>query len=380
MKRFLCVLFAAVFAVTLGFAQELKLDGYINSGLGLIIDNDSGNEVKLVVMGVDSEQFAGRFRLNGAYTNADKNIGANFRLQYQGNNPSSGFAPSFVYGWVKFFDMLQFKAGLVDDAVWETGGAILKDDQGEGAGVLARLTPVAGLDIGLGAFAWSPSGGSGNNSYATPGKLQNWNDVKYTAMVSYTLPDVFKINLSGRTFNASGNNSARVLAEFRLLAVKGLTAIVELEMDNLYNRADHFNYFTTDGKVNIFETFAYKIDSLNFGLNAAQYISNAAAADMVGIRFNPWISYALLDGKLVPRLDGVFFLAGEWKSAQNYDRRADLAATNKKGTYVFNVRPSLKINVDSRNSFEIGDVMYYEKATGGKTFSNVFYLDYVFRF
>jgi hypothetical protein len=334
----------------------------------------------LRVFGVDSEQEAGRFRLNGSYTNADKNAGANFRLQFQGANSSADFGPSFIYGWVRPVEMLQIKAGIVDDTVWETAGAILKDDQGEGAGVLFRLTPVDGLDIGLGAYIWSQDGSGGNNLSEKPYMVQNWWDAKYTFMVSYTMPDVFKFNLSGRTFNDANNTkSARAIAELRLMMVENLTAIFEAELDGLWTPDDEYDAFGKTGKFNIFETVAYKMGDLNVGLNAAQYLNNADNTDP-GLRFTPWVSYSLNDGKLVPRLDLTYFMAGKTRSNGRYDRRTEFEPGYVKDDYVFSVRPSIKINLDSRNSFEIGDGFYYIKKSGDSIIANIFYLDFVVRF
>ena len=381
MKRILCVLFIAFFTVTLGLAQELKFDGYINSGLGLVI-TDQDDDAALRVFGVDSEQQGGRFRLNGAYTNASKNAGANFRLQLQGNNSSAGFGPSFVYGWIKPLDMLQIKAGIVDDSTWETAGQILKDDQGEGAGVLFRLTPINGLDIGFGAYVWAQSSGGNNNVFASPGIVQNWWDAKYTFMISYIMPDMFKINLNGRTYNNANNTtSARAIAEFRLLMVENLTAVAEAELDGLWTPADEYDAFGNTGSFNIFETVAYKMGGLNFGLNAAQYISNDDTKEDAGLRFSPWVSYSLNEGKLVPRLDLTYFLAGRKRTDGRYDRRTEFESVYNKDAYVFSVRPSIKFNPDSRNSFEIGDGFYYQKpASGDGVITNVFYLDFIFRF
>ena len=389
MKRFLCVLFVAVFAVTLGFAQELKLDGYINSGLGLRAISDKNTYPDIRVFGVDSEQPGGRFRLNGSYSNADKNVGANFRLQLQGANTATGaLGPSYAYGWVKPVEMLQIKAGIVDDSTWETGGAWLKDDQGEGAGVLFRLTPIEGLDLGFGAYVWSQEGSGNNNIIQTPGAMKNWQDAKYTFMASYTMPEVFKINVSGRNLNTTGNNSAQVIGELRLLMVKDLTAVIEFQMDNLYSIANKFDEFSKTGYFNLYETIAYSMDDLKFGLNAGQYFSNNTGHDDAGLVFSPWVSYALAEGKIVPRLDAAVFLGGhQYKT--NYDRRNEYKASttaNRTGTYnfddtTFSVRPSVKLFFDSRNFMEIGNAFYSHKNKGNDAeIINFFYLDFVVRF
>jgi len=477
MKKRIFLVFAAVFTAALVFAQEFKLDGYVNYGLGVEFDSrdkdkstsqggNGGNDLMVRAAGVDSEQKGGRFRLNGAYTNANKTAGVNFRFQLQGatsgdsygggkfnvldsnNDPTTDTVtvPSatlniggdntydvglaYAYGWVRPVEMLQIKAGIVADSTFETQGPILRDDAGAGAGagVFIKLTPISGLDVGVGAYPRSADGSNNNNRIIDIGGQTNWYNAKYTFGVAYTMPDVFKFNTSFRTFNRAGVQSrqaARAIAEVQLLMVKDLTAIVEVELDNLYVESTRnasgaitanaswadgdgelkWDAFSKIGKFNIYETFAYKLGALRFGLNAAQYIRNvpdnaSGKTDMINnadkdiaLRFNPWVSYALgEEGKLVPRLDLVYFMGGDRTrtggDGDKYDRRVDLAPTYNKDEYVFNVRPSIKINFDSRNSLEIGDVVYYRKQAKGTTnnpdgkgfINNVFYIDMVVRF
>ena len=393
MKRFLSVLLVAVFAVTLGFAQDFKLSGYLNYGLGVEFssNDDADFDARFRVAGVDSEQRSGRFRLNGAYSNEAKTAGADLRIQFQGAaaNSRDNLGLAYAYGWIKPLDMLLVKAGLVADSTFETGGSILRDDAGSGAGagIFVKLTPIEGLDVGVGIYPRSADGGNNNNRIQGVDTWGEWYDVKYTFGVGYTMPDVFKFTASFRSSNDAGVSSrtqARAIGEVRLLMVENLTAIFELEVDNIFNKADESDLFKNDGKINIFETVAYKIDALSFGLNAAQYLSNKDKSDM-SLRFNPWVSYALDEGKIVPRLDGVFFLGGDRNTsggdAFKYDRRSDVSPTYDSDQWILNVRPSIKINLDSRTSFEIGDVFYYRNPAKGDGFmDNVFYVDLVVRF
>jgi len=410
MKKFLCVFLAAFFAAALGFTQELKFDGYINSGLGLwISDKEGDTNPKVMAYGVDSERYIGRFRLNGAYTNEEKTAGANFRFQVQGK----GWAPSVTsgkggtpehthsvttgfpmdtpaltvgYGWVKFLDMITIKAGLVDDGTWQTADYIYNDDQSEGAGVLVRVSPIKGLDIGAGGFVATPNSSGNNNFFGVnlPTQLM-WDEAKYTFSAAYTMEDVFRFMVSGRPANKTGGdakyNRSNILAEFRLLAVDNLTAVVVGQMDN-------FDKDDNNKLINIYETFGYKIGNLGLGLNAAQYIvmeqtdanKKKDAPTDIAVWVNPWVSYGFKEGAVVPRLDIVYFMGGAI-DGENYQRRG-FVANNNKDAYVINARPSVKINVNSKASFEIGDSFYYTKA-GSKAdavINNVFYVDLVVKF
>jgi len=430
MKRIFCVLFVALLATAFSFGQDIKFDGYVNSGLGLWYTdakdaNGDSQDLGLMTYGVDSERNIGRFRLNGAYTNEDKNAGLNFRLQVQGrgsfstsaatsssgahthtesggsdttssdgahtHNATSRYpanAPSlaFGYGWVKPVEMLTIKAGLVDDSTWRTADYIFQDSQSEGAGLLLRLTPIAGLDLGAGAYVATYNSGSNNNFLGVNLDTGiNMKEAKYTLNAAYTMDKVFRIMVSGRTWNNTGGDIAKyqdsqILSELRLLAVDNLTAIVVFQMKNLDK--DEANK-----DMNFYETFGYKIGDLGIGLNAAQYIRTlpdgapATATNDLSLWFNPWVSYALAEGKIVPRLDVVYFMGGA-QDGTNYHRRAFVPNYNADAS-VINARPSVKFNLDSRATLEIGDSFYYSKSgvpNADAVITNMVYTDIIVRF
>jgi len=401
MKRIICVFIAAVSVAALGFTQEFKFDGYVNGGLGLWTSNEDGKDDPMVMAyGVDSERYIGRFRLNGTYTNDAKTAGVSFRLQVQGKGftqttasgetygyPVNTPSLAFGYGWLKLLDVITIKAGLVDDGTWKTADYIYNDSQSEGAGVLVRITPVTGLDIGAGGYVATYTSGSNNNFLGInlPSQLKA-EDAKYTLNVAYTMDKVFRIMASYRPDNKTGGDSkynrSQILAELRLLAVDGLTAIVVAQMDNLDDD-------TKVKDMNFYETFGYKIGDLGIGLNAAQYIrtlqDGSTAKDDFSLWINPWVSYALSEGKIVPRLDVVYFMGGN-QDGQNYHRRGFVANYDKDKS-VINARPSLRINIDSKTSLEIGDSFYYyqpgkkaDGTTADAVMTNVAYVDVVVKF
>ncbi|MCL1927247.1 MAG: hypothetical protein FWG07_00450 [Treponema sp.] len=413
MKRIFCILIVVFTITAAGFSQELKFSGYMNYGLGIVTTND-GDDTKsyLQSSGVDSEQYGGRFRLNGSYSNEDKTAGADFRIQLQGASVNSGaisgnssydLGLAYGYGWIRPIEMVQVKAGIVADSTFETAGPILRDDAGggHGLGVFVKVTPIEGLNIGAGAYSKGIDGSNANNIVTDIGAITELHKAKYIFGAAYTMPEVFKFNISFRSFNsgltqtgssAPSRNRARLIGELQLLMMENLTAIVETELDYLWTDEDKFDEFSNNGRFNLFETFAYKMDDLRFGLNAAQYFNNRDTVSSsnkdkpeVGLRFNPWVSYALADGKIVPRLDAVYFLHGDRASTTDrykYDRRYDVGPTYVKDAYIFNVRPSVKFFIDNRTSFEIGDVFMYSKADkdADAVKTNVVYVDLVVRF
>lgn len=375
-KKILCV-FLAFGAAAFGFSQELKFDGYVNSGLGLAVTSKEDTDPQVMAYGLNSARNIGRFRLNGAFTNADKTAGVHFRLQVQGkgikDEPANLPSLAFGYGWFKPLDMLTVKAGLVDDSTWQTSDVILNGDQGEGAGMLVKLSPITGLDLGVGVYAVS-YGGSGSNNFFSIGPLPEtlrWDEIKYTFNAAYTLDKVFRAALSGRTWNLTGNETTpRVLGEFRLLAIENLTAAAVIEAD----KADED--FSDTGLINLYQTLAYHAGDWKFGLNAAQYMDNGK--DTPALRFNAWLSYALNEGGIVPQLDMDYFLGGQ-RDGNNYHRNA-YKAVYSEDVYVITARPSVTFNFGSKTAFEIGDAVYYSTDGSGDELTNVLYVDAVIKF
>jgi hypothetical protein len=407
------LLAAGAFAASGLFAQEIKFDGYVNSGLGVVYSSEEGAaDPFIAAAGVDSTSNAFRIRLNAAYANEAGNAGANLRLQAAGGY--NKVTLPVAYGWFSAFDkILTVKGGIVDDGTWNTGGFYLNSDVGEGLGVLARISPVSGLDIGLGAYlAETPGETDSNQEYMDHHPLtgnyyaRKFDEAKYTFSLGYTLPDVVKIVASYRTKSeasaVSGDPtpkdtiSSRMRAGASLLAVPNLKANVELELDNLQDFSSKAgdedawgvvinNAVSASGKINIYETFQYDMGSLKAGLWAVQWLSQAEGADLA-LYVNPWVSYAL--GSIVPRLDlgyGSGARAGFNNNNLNW-HRTNYNAVYDSDVSVISIRPSVAFNIDSKTFVEIGDLIDID---GNKTtkwgdddsrISNVFYVDFKWSF
>jgi hypothetical protein len=399
MKRM--VMFLLVLAAGIGlFAQELNFDGYFNSGLGVVTTDrkDSNNEKidpYLTAFGVDAGQAAYRFRLNGAYTNEAGNAGVKFRFQSQTaelGETGLSFSIPYAYGWVKLLDgIFTINGGLVDNGTWGTGGTLLGrngDDQGEGLGALVQISPIAGLDLGAGAYLVGIKGGSSNNVLARPlNSRLDFGDAKYTFNAAYTLENLLKVTGSFRVENETNGvidpaaaspgapESSRAIAGVKVLAVKDLTAVLEGEFNNLQD-------FSETGTTGIYETLGYKVGDLKFGLNTAQYITNVKDKD-ISLEFAPWVDYTL--GAIVPRLDLVFFLGGAPDVNSNgYYHRLGYKPNYDSKTDVLSVRPSVKFNLggDGKTFIEVGDVIYLANVTTDSTsvFTNAAYVDFKWSF
>jgi len=430
MKKLLVIMLLFTLITTAAFAQNLTFSGYFNSGLGLVMAGDEDPFLK--AFGVDSDSNGYRFRLNGSYQNEAKNAGFRLRLQSQRTTALSGTAASgtapadhthnvsgmnmffsipYAYGFANFFEnKLGLNAGIVDDSSWQTADWWFNDDTGEGLGVLMKLNLIDGLNLGFGAYTIAQLGGGANNVLARNINSRVYlEDTKYVISASFTLKDVFYFGASFRTENTAGGgtttrntesagrniggtiddnkNSSMAVGDLRILAVKGLTAVVAAAADNLQD-------FNNKGLIFISETFAYKIsDEFTLGLNAVQFLYQESGKDM-GLLFNLWGSYAL--GICVPRLDVVYFLNGTSHNATtaeasvnpNYHRRGYAPSSTAAEHTVISIRPSVRINLDSRTHLEIGNVTHIDSAgtdianwgNSNERITNVFYLDFKWNF
>ena len=414
------VLFAAMGAAV--FAQGLKLGGYVNSGVGVIASDAKDFDTIVKAYALDSWQNGYRLRLNGSWTNEEKNAGVNFRLQSQSKLTAGYISLPYFYGWVTFLnDIFTVSGGIVDNGAWTSADFWINDDAGEGLGALLKATPLPGLDLGFGAYLASQQGGGNNNILDIAGASNDLGkvtpkigDVKYVYSGSFTLPEVFRVGASFRWKNKAGwdaasadpgykgrHESSALFGDLRFLVVKDLTAVAAFSFDKIED-------FDNAGNIIISETFAYKIDDLGFGLNAAQFFYNRTSVNASGklekvdydpgLFFNLWGSYAI--DKIVPRLDLVYFIGGQSSPAAGgykYDRHDGYAAKAGRADAdddysVFSIRPSVKFNLAANTFIEIGDMINVDSTNFAGSYkdsgdaekknrlTNVFYLDFKWSF
>ena len=407
------------------YGQGLVFDGYFNSGLGVVFNDSESLDYSdpfLKAFGVDSEQNGYRLRLNLSYTNEEKNAGFKLRVQSQGQlDPWGYFSLPYVYGWMKFFnDIIYIAGGIVDDSTWQTADWWIADDAGEGLGLLLKITPLPGFNIGAGVYLISQQGAGSNNVLSFGGSLPTFNkitpkaeDAKYVFSASYTLPDVFLFGASFRLKNKAGWNYTReeiekygyiydgrqesslLTGELRFLALNNLTAVAAVSLDVL----EDFNAY---GDIVISQSFVYNFESLTLGLNAAEFFHNRRNPRGEKIIFNPgllfnlWGSYSF--NNIAPQLDLVYFISGMSRLGGNEDyvwhRRGfisreiyDIGSDNSRYPSVFSIRPSVKINLPGNTFIEFGNMFNYDfgswdgaygdSGSPNKNFliSNVIYID-----
>ena len=407
-------------------AQNLRFNGYLNSGLGYVTSgySDEGNIVK--AFGADSEHNGFRFRLDGSY-NMGNIAGVNFRFQTQSRVDRGGyFSLPYVYVWTRFWvrplnTIFGVSAGIIDDTTWQTSDWWINDDAGEGLGALFRVIPIDGLELGAGAYIFSQQSGGNNNILDFGGiniygnrenTLANFGNIKlspdsvkyvfsagytYSIIEEITYPlvieedpvyreEVFHVGISYRNKNKAGwdsihpnpdidttylgrDESSKLIGDISFLRLAHLTAVVAFSLDKLED-------FGKNGDIVISETFAYRINylkfgfdnELNFGFDAVQFFYKRENPYKPGLLFNLWGSYAF--SRIVPRLDltyltgGVSSLGGD----KNYmwHRRSFLNMPSEtQDLAVFSARASFRFNVNNRTFIELGDMLCYDYGKTG---------------
>jgi hypothetical protein len=400
MKKALVVLL--ILAVAGGLFAQVKFTGEVKTGLGLVYDT-AYKTAYLEAFGRDAEQPL-QFRLNGAVTNEAGTAGAKFRVQQRFANATSEAAPAeyagltvpFAYGYLNAFGtLLTLQGGLVDDGTFNSGGGILDSDSGEGVGANALVKPIDNLVIGAGAYAAKDFGGI--YTKGDEEKYSKSGDAKYTAGVSFTAPGLVKFVTSFRTKSDWESNQAILGINVLALSDLGLKLVLEGRFTDIGEDAKTSSPMDVDG----FLTVGYTKAPLSLGLNAAFYKtginkpSTSTIPDEPIIAFWLYGSYAVSES-IIPRLDAVFMLNSYDDSTKtdgtqskwhykNFTKSAGKSSNKDQKLIAF--RPAVLLKLDANNTFEIGDYVSIKMDKEPKfrdekksLISNVFYIDYVFKF
>jgi hypothetical protein len=246
--------------------------------------------------------------------------------------------PAKLQAWVRLFnDQLRVFGGRIADQTFRTPGWRDMDLDEEWGFFFLGKPALDGmkLNLGLGAY-WNPA-----QSYPADYKMKI-TDTKLMLSALYELPDIFRVIAVARTpstikgvtqvtpaaggkpaeyeavkstWISPSDNSALFLFSASLLALPGVSAHVEGVIRNL-------DYFADHARAEFAQTIGYNFDPLfeiplQVQLNLGQYllgdVVNRPGEYSPGLRFWLWAAWnGLLEGKLIPRLDVNYFLAGNW--------------------------------------------------------------------
>jgi hypothetical protein len=272
-----------------GFAQELRFNGSISSGLWAVLSQDSVEDPVVRLQTTQDDLLGYRVELLGTYKGEEENSGLAFRLRAQDDLQFPAYNNGFyAYAWFTALDdKLKVLAGFIDDGTFATAGGI-SDDAGEGTGAMAIFS-VAGLDLGVGIFA--------------PKADVKAKNAKYRFDAAYTIEDILKIN-AGYAIHAKPQTVDDVkdslfFAGLSVLALNDLglsTLAVDAELSNIGAEKGLYGQTVVIGEQVVFEKAG-----LTVGLRAEQKTKNEAET-IFGMRFPLWVSYEINDS-IEPRFD-----------------------------------------------------------------------------
>jgi hypothetical protein len=369
------------------FAQEFKFTGTLLSGLLINAWNgdDSGTAVSAYSM--DSAN-AARLDFKGAYTNADGNAGFNFNLRTNvaaaadSKDPTGAFTNiENAYGWLKAFDgKFTLYGGKVDNGTFATGGGI-DSDLGDGTGLLAVVTPITGLDLGIAAYAR-------NKNQVTDIKY-----AKYIFSAAYNVPDVVKIIGAFRTHNWTGNDDEAVgtdpAPEYKdATAILGaqVTALAGLGFTkfNFDFQLENLGEFGEIGRIVLGQRIDYKTGALEVGARFRErlYQGDIADADTYSpdLYFWLWGFYGVTD-VIVPRLDAAYVIGSRPWDGSNLKRDGVKWDGHTKDLSGVEIRPSVQFRFGgSANFVELGYGLFYDLSKdlpdGTRTLDHAIFIDY----
>jgi hypothetical protein len=358
-------------------------------------DNLFGAELRLRVEDVLSSS-----RLTNPATNA--------------NTPAGGTAtfapwqnPAKLQAWARFLnDQFRVFGGRIADTTFKTSGWREMDLDEEWGFLFIGRPKLDGmkLNVSLGTY-WNAA-----QPYPADYKMKI-TDSKLVLSGLYEMTDVFRVIATVRTPNAidgvtvtkpaaggkpaeyeptkstwigPNDNSALALFSASFLAFPGVSAHIEGLFRNLDNFADH-------GRFELAQTIGYNFAPvfeipLHVQLNMGQYmlgnVVNRPSDYSPGLRFWLWTAWnGLLEGKLIPRLDINYFLAGNWGYGHYHSHLNQLygtanfntldtmfdkdlntyshsyAANYDKNWSVFNIQPSVTFRFGPQSYIELGYVL-----------------------
>jgi hypothetical protein len=127
------------------FAQEVSFSGIVETGVRIQKKDDEAGRVDIHN---DNDDVRSRARIQGTYD--AETYGAKVGIGTDLGDNAEKFVEIYnAYAWYNFLnDIINVKAGLIDDAVWNTGGT--EDwDLSNGVGVRVEVKPIEGLNVGF---------------------------------------------------------------------------------------------------------------------------------------------------------------------------------------------------------------------------------------
>ena len=287
------------------FAQGWTFGGLVNGGIGIM--GFDGNDVYVGALAKATGHNGVRAQFDANYTNDTKTAGMNLRFRV--SDTPAGWGAStlqlrYGYGWVSALEgLLRVEGGRIQSTQFDTLDPISDGETAyDSHGIITFIKPHDYFTIGLGAGA----GGYADQSTAGFAANEVWRAVGLFGL-NINVPDMVRVNAALKMVNDTDGRDERnfkAMLSMSLLAVKDFRLMVTGVMTFL-------DKFSDKGRMRFYEYFAYNgIENLSLNLGLAEAISQRDAEKDLYFRAWFWLSYALNDGAIVPRLDFNYVMGG----------------------------------------------------------------------
>lgn len=283
MKKLLVTLLSLMAVGAFIFAQDaakptVTVDGRVETGIKVNADKQTA------VLYDDDSGDPSRVRLDAKATLGDFEAGVYVRDENLAYNATKGTglgyaASNYWVGYHFLADAIVLRAGVTDASTFTTVNAGWGDGINTNGGVQVIVTPVKGLSFGA-------ASGNLTNTAATLGSSLE----KVAVGASYSIENVGALSL-----NYTSKNKL-FTAGFNYTGVPGLTAQLEgyYQKDAGYDLdGDGTNDFVNSYDVELFQNFAYVIDSLTPSVALYEGFTKETLLDQAGSAFkiNPALDY-----------------------------------------------------------------------------------------
>ena len=401
MKKALVILL--VLAVAGGaFAQGWTFGGYLDGGVGLWKPDGDDSQARFGVIAHQANVGGPRMMFDANYANDDKTAGMNIRFRSQGN-PSAWAAASggqlhmrYAYGWVTALEgLLRAEGGRIQATPFDSLDPISGENIFDAYGVLGYVKPHEFVTVGGGAgsmFGMNQTVSSAQGVTPAPAN-QNFLErgIGYFGF-NVLVPDTMRLNAALRMSNwrvgayREENTLTRVVSRFgqeahmQSRAALGFSFLgvkdVSLVLQGILRGLDQFSDF---GQIHFYEYFAFRgIENLSINLAltqaVAQYDKNSKG-DSADLYFRGWfwLTYALNDGGILPRLDFNYVMAGKYAAGYGFGFTSSYTddGSFSSSCYTFDkdhsfmtVSPSIAFRVNPNCFFELGYFLGVDMSSG----------------
>ena len=297
MKRALIILLILGVAGGL-FAQDLVWTGGVTTGAFIELGDDYDDPI--IYADDDDSGDAVHGWIHAKYDAGDWGLQVGSVASIESGD-GAGAVFYDAHGWIKFLSgMLTVRGGLIDPAVWNTGGEI-DENVSSGLGIRVEVEPIDGLNIG--AFFSYVDGLSGDSAAQTGDKIADF--FQETAIgFSYTA-DFFNVSAALKLFSEASNidirdkKTAAGDTDMKLIFALGFPNIagINILVDGaVYGLGD----FSNVGELVVYEEFDFGVtNALKVGILLGEKYAGNSDVGFYYFLAKPWVEFGVNDNVTV---------------------------------------------------------------------------------